>query len=433
MSKAKSKKKKDEVQEIPKYYPEHLVNELNVQIKEDDKDINNLMGQLTKKKLDYYEQEKKYNEEAKSMNKVLDNNTKINTILNEEIKQIREERELFENNCKINFDKKFEEVQEEKKIAIKKLTEEMKGVKEYLEYMDNEKKKLIEKVEQLELEIQKLNNDNSDSIQKYENQIREINEKHSDKLKQTVDIFEKFLENNKELLTTDLYTEYRNLKSKYDSKKKESNDYKQKNNLLYQQNRMFKFSMKNNDDIINECARAQVEAKKKNKKLKEQIEQKDKIIEQMKLDYQTQISKINDNFTQILQKNEDEIASLRNELNSKTKKLISILNTSNNAINSRSDLEVFFLEQLRECKLEIARKKRIEEERKKSIFPFLNLSVSTQLNNNSSSTQDDSFFLTSAKKVGVKDIDPEYKEKLLISLLNKFNEQKTHRSFEIRK
>ena len=56
---------------------------------------------------------------------------------------------------------------------------------------------------------------------------------------------------------------------------------------------MFKYSMKNNNDIIDECARAQVEAKKKNKKLKEQIAQKDKIIEQMKLDYQTQITKMN--------------------------------------------------------------------------------------------------------------------------------------------
>ena len=424
MSKAKSKKKKDEVQEIPKYYPDHLVDALNVQIKEDDKDINNLMGQLTKKKMDYYDQEKKYKKEEKAMSEVLDNNTKINTILNEEIKQIREERELFENDCKINFDKKFEEVQEEKKIAIKKLTEEMKGVKVYLELMDNEKKELTEKVERLELEIQRLNNENSDTIQKYENQIREINEKHSDKLKQTVDIFEKFLENNKELLTTDLYTDYRNLKSKYDSKKNESNDYKKKNNLLYEQNRMFKYSMKNNNDIIDECARAQVEAKKKNKKLKEQIAQKDKIIEQMKLDYQTQITKMNDNFSQILQKNENEIASLRNELTNKTKRLNSILNTSNNAMNSRSYLELFFLEQLKECKLEVARKKKIEEERKKSIFPFLNLSVSTQLNNNSASTEDDSFFLTSAKKVGVRDIDPEYKEKLLINLLNAFHEQK---------
>ena len=373
--------------------------------------------------MDYYDKEKKLKKEEVSLSKILDEKTKINTFLNKEITQIREERELFENDCKINFDKKFEEVQEEKKAAIKTITQEMTEVKDNLEIVNQEKQKLLAKVEELELEIQKINNDNSDTIQKYENQIREINEKHSNKLKQTVDIFEKFLENNKELLTTDLYTDYRELKNKFESKKQESTDYKYKNNKLYEQNRMFKLSMNNNDGIINECARAQVEAKKKNKKLQEQIEQKDKIIEKMKLEYQSQISKINDKFTEILQKNESEIASLRNELNNKNKRLAAIQQTSRNAMNARSDLEVFFIEQLRECKMEIARRKIMEEERKKNVFPFLNMSISTQLNNNSGSTDDESFFITTAKKVEIKDIEPEYKEKLLRNLLNRLNEQ----------
>jgi len=423
MSKAKGRKKKDEVPVIPKYNPQNLIDSLNGKIEEEQKDINNLMGKLTIKKMDYYDKEKKLKKEEVSLSKILDEKTKINTFLNKEITQIREERELFENDCKINFDKKFEEVQEEKKAAIKTITQEMTEVKDNLEIVNQEKQKLLAKVEELELEIQKINNDNSDTIQKYENQIREINEKHSNKLKQTVDIFEKFLENNKELLTTDLYTDYRELKNKFESKKQESTDYKYKNNKLYEQNRMFKLSMNNNDGIINECARAQVEAKKKNKKLQEQIEQKDKIIEKMKLEYQSQISKINDKFTEILQKNESEIASLRNELNNKNKRLTAIQQTSRNAMNARSDLEVFFIEQLRECKMEIARRKIMEEERKKNVFPFLNMSISTQLNNNSGSTDDESFFITTAKKVEIKDIEPEYKEKLLRNLLNRLNEQ----------
>ena len=423
MSKAKSKKKKDEVPVIPKYNPQNLIDSLNGKIEEEKKDINNLMDKLIVKKLDYYDKEKQLKEEAVSVSKILDEKTKINTFLNKEITQIREERELFENDCKINFDKKYEDVQEEKKAAIKTITQEMTEVKNNLEIVNQEKQKLLTKIEELELEIQKINNDNSDTIQKYENQIREINEKHSNKLKQTVDIFEKFLENNKELLTTDLYTDYRELKNKFESKKQESGDYKYKNNKLYEQNRMFKLSMNNNDGIINECARAQVEAKKKNKKLQEQIEQKDKIIEKMKLEYQTQISNINDKFTEILQKNESEITTLRNELNNKNRRLATIQQTSRNAMNARSDLEVFFIEQLRECKIEIAKRKIMEEERKKNVFPFLNMSISTQLNNNSGSTDDESFFITTAKKVEIKDIEPEYKEKLLRNLLNRLNEQ----------
>jgi hypothetical protein len=428
MSKNKSKKKKDEVPVIPKYRAENLIDSINGKIIEEKQSINKLMDKLYQKNLEYHNQEKKYEEEAKSVSKILDNNTKINLVLNKEIKEIREERELFEKDCKMNFEKQFDKVQEEKKKAIKEITDEMAGVKVNLELVNKEKKKLMEKVEQLELEIQRLNLVNTDTIQKYENEIKEINEKHSNKLKQTSDIFEKFLENNKELLTTDLYTDYRELKSKFEAKKKESIDYRNKNNALYEQNKMFRLSMSNNDGIINECAKAQVEAKKKNKRLQEQIEQKDKIIQQMKLDYQSQISNINTKFTQLLQDNENEIQSLKNELNDKSRRLKSIQQTSQSAMKARTDLEIFFIEQLQECKIEIAKKKRLEEERKKNVFPFLNMSVSSQFNNFSGSTDDDSLFLTTAKKVEIKDIEPEYKEKLLRNLLNKLNEQNIKKS-----
>ena len=94
-------------------------------------------------------------------------------------------------------------------------------------------------------------------------------------------------------------------------------------------------------------------------------------------------------------------------------------------MDARSELEVFFLEQLRECKIEIAKKKKMEEERKKNVFPFLNMSVSSHFSNNinnSGSTEDESFFITTAKKVEIKDIEPEYKEKLLRNLLNRLYE-----------
>ena len=100
------------------------------------------MNNLTNKNLQYLEQSKRNNEEVKSVSKILDNNSKINTVLSKEIKEIREERETFERNCKLNFDKKFEEVQEEKKISIKKITDEMAGVKVNLEQVNQEKKDL---------------------------------------------------------------------------------------------------------------------------------------------------------------------------------------------------------------------------------------------------------------------------------------------------
>ena len=57
----------------------------------------------------------------------------------------------------------------------------MTKVKQDLEKVTEEKTTLLAKVEQLELEIQKINNENTVTIQKYETKIKEINEKHHDK------------------------------------------------------------------------------------------------------------------------------------------------------------------------------------------------------------------------------------------------------------
>ena len=214
-------------------------------------------------------------------------------------------------------------------------------------------------------------------------------------------------------------------------KKNEYYDFKSKNDILNEHNKMFKVSINNNDEIINECARKQVLAKKKMKKIKDQIEQKEKILEKIKEEYQSKIIGINNKFSEILQENETEIQYLKNELYMKNKKLMSIEYTSKLAMDARSELEVFFLDQLRECKIEIAKKKKLEEERKKNIFPFLNMSVSSHFTNNfnnSGSTEEDSFFLTSAKKVEIKDIEPEYKEQLLRNLLNKLYEGENNSS-----
>ena len=433
MSKNKGKKKKEGAPVVEDYHPEPIVNTLNFKFTEEEKGIEELIDKLTIKNREFEIQERLYKEEAKSVSKILEEQTKTNEFLNKEIKLIREKRETFEQECKQNFDKKYEKAQEEKKLAINQITDEMSKLKMNLDIINEDKTKLQEKVEKLDSEIQKLNLENTDTIQKYETEIKDLNDKHLNKLRETVSIFEKFLQNNKELLTTDLYTDYREMKTKFESKKDECIDFKSKNNSLNEQNKMFKLSITNNDEIIKECAKKQVFAKKKMKKLKEQIEQKEKIIEKIKEEYQSKIISINNKFSQILQENESEIQYLKNELNNKNRKLMSIEYTSKIAMDARSELEVFFLEQLRECKIEIAKKKKMEEERKKNIFPFLNLSVSSHFSNNinnSGSTEDDSFFITSAKKVEIKDIEPEYKEKLLRNLLNKLYEMDNKNGFQ---
>lgn len=425
MSKNKNKKKKDEPVIQEKYYPENQLENLGhiaENRKENEEQLNTLIEDLNSKykKLDF-----DHIKNTEKLNNNLNEKQKENAYLNEEIREIKDEKESFEKNLRENFDKKYEEVQEEKKISIENITEEMKLLKEDLEYATAEKNDLIEKVKKLETEIERLNHVNNITIQNYENKIKDLNNKHHNKIKNTTEKFENFLKNNQELLDNDLYTVYRNLKLKFEQKLKECVDYKKQNTILEEKNREFKLDMDNNEDIINECAREQLETKKKTLKLQEELNNKNKIIQMMKNDYQKQVEIINNKFSQILKENALQIENLKNEIEDKNKKIAIAQQNSKEVINSRSELELFFIDQLKECRKEIIKKRKREFDKKNCYLPYLNKNGSTEsrINNNSSTfSQDDSIYVTSVRKVDIKDMDPESKEKLLRSLLIKLNE-----------
>ena len=144
---------------------------------------------------------------------------------------------------------------------------------------------------------------NNLTINNYENKIKDLNNKHHNKIKNTTDKFENFLKNNQELLDNDLYTVYRNLKLKFEKKLKECVDCKKQNTKLEEINREYKIDMNNNEDIINECAKEQLETKKKTLKLQKELQNKNNIIQLMKNEYKKKIEMINNKYNQILKDN----------------------------------------------------------------------------------------------------------------------------------
>ena len=292
MSKRKDKKKDEPV--VPeKYYPENQLENLgeNVGNKRENEHLLNtkleeLNSQFKKMNLDHIKNTEK-------LNNNLNEKKRENAYLNEEIREIRDEKESFEKNLKENFEKKFEEIQEEKKNAIEEITEEMNILKDDLEIATNEKNDLEEKVKKLETEIARLNHVNNITIHNYENKIKDLNLKHHNKIKNTTERFENFLKNNQELLDNDLYTVYRNLKLKYDLKLKECINFRKQNSKLEEKNREYKLDMEINEDIINECAKEQLQTNKKTLKLQEELQNRNKIIELLKKEYQQQVGIVN--------------------------------------------------------------------------------------------------------------------------------------------
>ena len=185
MSKNKNKKKKEEPVIPEKYYPENQLEDLGA-IANHGKENADLLTNHIKELDDKF---KKMNldhiKNTEKMNTTLNEKQKENAYLNEEIREIKDEKEYFEKNLKENFEKKYEEIQEEKKNAIEKITEEMNILKGDLEIAIEEKDELLEKVKKLELEIERLNHVNSITINNYENKIKDLNNKHHNKIKNT--------------------------------------------------------------------------------------------------------------------------------------------------------------------------------------------------------------------------------------------------------
>ena len=402
-----------------------MLEEVGGKIRIGEKEVDRLANHWKSMNFDYKKNSEDYIKNTQKITDNLDEKTRENAYLNMEITKNIEEREDFERKCKENFEKKVEEVKTEQRAVIEKVNAEMDKVKRDLEKQRMKKNNLEFKKEKLTKEIEKLKNVHEITIQNYEHRIDELHFMHHSKLKQITEIFEKFLQNNQELLSTDLFTVYRRLKFKFDTKIKECLDYKSKNETLKEENRDFRLDMENNDDIINKCGEIQLNNKKKNRELNNQIEKKEKLIEQIQMEYKKQFDDLNNKYTSIVKDDEDEIRVLKMELENKSKELNEVKQISKEIVNDRVDVENFFIDQLKEVKNEIKKKKRNEIEKKKSYFPYLNMNYSQN-----NSLKDDSIYVTSIKRVDAKDMDPESKEKILRSILNTINVNKNEKGIQ---
>ena len=434
--KDKNKNKKEEPTIPEKYVPENQIETFEEKVGKNLQNEDLLSEQMTKLNEKFNELHINHIKNTEKLNKNLEDKQRENAYLYEEIREIRDQKEEFERSCKENFEKKFEEVEEEKINAIEEITNEMNILKEDLDIALGEKRVLEEKVSKLEGEITRLNHVNNITTNNYKNKIKDLNERHHNKIKNTIDRFESFLSNNQELLNKDLYTVYRELKIKFELKLKECVNYKKKNDSLEKKNREFKLDMDNSEDLINLCAKEQMNIKKKTAELNQELEEKNNMINIIKTEYQKQVDALNNKYSQLLEENALEIENLKNEIEDRNKRIFLAQQNSKDVINSRSELELFFIDQLKQCRKEILKKRKKENDKKNCYLPYLNKSANLEsknnnnVNNNSTMTQEDNSYVTSMQKVDIKDMDPELKEKLLRNLLIKFNEGGIDKGFK---
>ena len=113
-----------------------------------------------------------------------------------------------------------------------------------------------------------------------------------------------------------------------------------------------------------------------------------------------------------VQEKDNEVKSLKNELTIKKKEYDELRTASQLVLKQRSEMEVFFIDMLKDVKKEIAlqRKREYEKNNSRPLLPYINVSQSYAGGSSysQSSTEvgkDDSIYITSLKKVDIKDID----------------------------
>lgn len=424
MSKSKSKKeKKKEANLLPtiqKYLNQNMIEDLNEKYVVENQEVDRLKSELMSLGLDQRAKGVEYIRETAAIEKALGDKIKENICLTTELTQLQKNQTDLEYNLRTHYEKQYEKLKEEKNQIIDKFNNEISELRMELEDKNLIIEDMQKQAKELTEEIDKLSRDNQLTVDLYEKRLIEINDSNHSKLKATIDIFEAFLKNNPELITTDLFTVYHQLKSKYDIKINECLLYRENFEKIKDENRKYKLDISNTEDIINGCAMKQLQNKKKEKELIEEVDKKNRQIELMKGDYLKRYNELNEKFNAYISENDTEMRLLKKTIAVKNKEIEELKYNAEFILKQRSDIELFFIDAFKETKKEIIEKKKRDKEKKLGKY-------SSFLNRKSSA--DDGLYLTSARPVEIRDLDPENKEKILRSMFNKLHGSKMIRNF----
>jgi hypothetical protein len=284
------------------------------------------------------------------------------------------------------------------------------------------KKQYKEDNEMLKSECDKLNKVLYNNIQSYEKRIQDLKDSHEYELVDLKKREEEFMKSNENLMDTDIYTVYKDIKRKFEDKLRECLDFKDQNDKIVDENKIFKMNLDNSDNLIKECARVQMNQGKILKQVKEQLEEKQSSLERKKEENRKELNDLNFKLGKIIEDKDSEVKKYKNLLMMKSEENLQLRSLSQMILDQRSEIEQFFIESLEEVKAEVYRRKK-ELERKGSYFPNLSKKYDDKLQLNKENP-------TQMKKVNIKDLNPEDKEKVLRLVFSKINENYKPKSYK---
>lgn len=408
MSKNKPKNK-NELPSLPKkYVNERKIEELEKIIFEvkirNDKLLDNIRGLQTDIKLKETENVKSilaYDYKIEDYQKQVQAYEQANSQLQVELENIREEitnhyKDKIQE-IKLDFDKKYSN-----------LMNDYDSEKDKCHKYKAKKKEYKQEVEDLKSERTRLNETLISTINKYEETIKEIKHDYDNQIRVLKLKEEDYLKEKETLNENEIYGVYQELKNRFERNLNELKVFKDENNKINDENKIFKLTMESSDNILKECAKIQLQKQKILNQYKDSLKQQNEEMEKMTKQYEEGKTQIIEIYSKAIKDKSSELAELKMNIEIMKQENKKLKSLSQMILDQRSEVEMFFIESLEDIKQEIYKKKK-QEQRKRTLFPTISRKYDNPIENMS--------------KISISDLSLEDKEKMLKLLFSKINEK----------
>jgi len=353
----------------------------------------------------------------------MDDKSKEMIKFEEELKKLKIERKNHQQKLSEECEEKITQIKENYENKILKLSDDLEKFREKHKKSKSVKKELREEIERLKKDIESVYSSTKKEIQNYENKFKDLECSHAKEISEMKRREQEFLKSNEELMDTDLYVVYKQIKRKFENKLSELIEFKAKNEKITDENKIFKLNLDNSENIIKQSSLMQVNQKKIIKQLQLEVEEKTHLLKKSREDFEKNFKEISAKFENLLQEKESDLKRIKDVLYLKNKENLQLRSLSQMILDQRSEVEMFFIESLEEVKMDIYKRKKDMEKKNKS-FPSL-----------SKKYQENTSDYNPSYKIDIRELTPEDREIVLRNLFEKINENykpKTYKNFNVR-
>jgi chromosome segregation ATPase len=198
------------------------------------------------------------------------------------LNKVLNSKEESEKRIREDYEQRIKDVVNDYDAKIAKQNDEINELKSKLEKKKTKKNSYIEEINRIKKECKTLNEILETNIQDFEKRVEDVKTKYEKEIHGLRKREEDFFKTHADILDSDLYKVYKELKIKFEDKLKECLSYKHNNEHITGENRTFRINLDTSDDLLNECAKVQINQQKVIKQLQESLKQTEEILERVK-------------------------------------------------------------------------------------------------------------------------------------------------------